>query len=99
VNCCCCSLVIHPSIAADIVEAGQRVFTTDSKGSDPAFESLGMDVENSTDSIGILATIKEQNRVQALGASAIIGLFEASPHILALRTAQHKQFLSHRISR
>jgi hypothetical protein len=41
------------------------------------------------------STIDKENGVQTLGDAVIIGLFEAPPHILALRTAQGKQFLAH----
>jgi hypothetical protein len=83
------------SVATDIVQAGQRLFTTGSKGFERAFEGFGMNMENGTNCISILATVKRQDCVQALGNSAIIGLFETVPHILAPIAAQGKQLLAH----
>jgi hypothetical protein len=56
-------------------------------------------VEDGADGISILATIESQHGKQALSDALIIGLFEASPHILALRTAYGNQLLAHGISR
>ena len=38
-------LIGHPSVAADILEAGECVFAADNKGFDPSFEAFGMDME------------------------------------------------------
>jgi hypothetical protein len=54
-----------------------------------------MHMKNTADGLGILATVQKQNRVQTLGDAAIIGLFEAMPHGLALGAAQGKQLLAH----
>jgi hypothetical protein len=50
------------SITADVLEAGKLLFTTTYKSFDPAFEGLGMDVENGTDGIGILATVEKEEK-------------------------------------
>ena len=92
-------LIGHPSVAADILETGECVFAATGKGVDPAFEGLGMDLQDGADGIGIEATIEQEDGMQALGDAAIIGLFEATPQILALRTAQGKEFLAHGDSR
>jgi hypothetical protein len=58
-----------------------------------------MDMENSADGGGILTTVEKEDGVQALGNAPIVGLFEAPPHVLTLRTAQGKQLLAHGNSR
>jgi hypothetical protein len=57
------------------------------------------DVEDGTHGINILATVAEQDGMQALGDAAIIGLFEAPPLGLMLRTAPGTQFQAHGVSR
>src|SRR5689334_16638145 len=80
----------QPACVTDIVEGGECRFTTSGKRLDPAFEGFGMDMQALADGLGILAAVQEQNRVQALGDAVIIGLFEASPHILRLGAAEGK---------
>ena len=78
-----------------ITKTGERGFTTRSKYLNPAFEGFGMDVQDTADRLGILTAVQEQNRVQALGNTTIISLFETAPHVLALGVAQGKQLLAH----
>jgi hypothetical protein len=47
-------------------------------------------VEDGTNGIGVLTTVEQEDGVQALGDTVIIGLFEATPQILAPITAQGK---------
>jgi hypothetical protein len=82
-------------VAADIALARERLFAASNKHSNPALEGFGMDMENATECIGILTTVEQEDGVQALGDTTIIGLFEATPHILMLRTAQGEQLLTH----
>jgi hypothetical protein len=56
-----------------------------------------MHMQNTANGLCVLAAVQEQDRVQTLGDAAVIGLFEATPHFLALGTAQGKQLLTHRL--
>ena len=58
-----------------------------------------MGMEDAIDGIGILTAAEPEHGVETLGDAAIISLFEATPQILALRTAQGKQLLAHVFSR
>jgi len=58
-------LVSHPFVAADIAEARKRLFAASNKHSNPALEGFGMDMEDATDCIGILTTVKQEDGVQA----------------------------------
>ena len=53
------SATATPAVAADILEAEECIFTATGKGFDPAFEGLGMDMEDGADGVGVLVTVKK----------------------------------------
>jgi hypothetical protein len=65
-------LVSQPAIATDIVEVREGFLAATCKGFDPAFEGFGMDMQDRTDSLGILTTIQEENSVQALVSGTVV---------------------------
>ncbi len=50
-------LVAHPSVAADIIEVGERLFAATRKGFDPTSEGFGMDMEDTADGFSVLAAL------------------------------------------
>ena len=51
-------VISQPAVAADIVEADERIFATTRKRFAPVFERFGMNMQDGAYRLGILATVE-----------------------------------------
>jgi hypothetical protein len=83
------------ALAAGVVQRGERLFTAVHKQLDPAFEGVGVDVEDGADALRILACVEQQDGMQSLSDPPVVGVLVPPPHVVPLTPAQTELLLAH----